>query len=173
MCGFAVGKRSPECGLLFSVSSKLRNTLCRARAFKQPPTPRGRTSSCRPRCVRAGAVGSRGGSRLPRGHVPLSRRGDCFGMLVSRTVLRNFLKPWRSRWTDAARAFRGAWEEKEGLCCVGWRTMREGSLEPPVAQIKAHTEFLPFNTSPELLLLSCGQVWEVKQCGREDGRKSR
>lgn len=95
-------------------------------------------------------------SPLSHGHVLLSLSEDCFGMPVSSMVLRNFLRLWQSQWMDAVRGFQGAWEEKEGLCCVGPRMMQERSLQPPVAQIKAHSEFLAFNTLLELLLLSCG-----------------
>lgn len=56
------------------------------------------------------------------------------------------------------------------LC--GSEEKAEGSLQPPVAQMKAHAESLAFSAFAKLLL-SCGEVWEVKQCGREDGRKSR
>lgn len=49
------------------------------------------------------------------------------------------------------------------LRCVGARTVWRRSLEPPVAGMEAHGGFLAFSAWAELLVLSCGQVWEGEQ----------
>lgn len=63
----------------------------------------------------------------------------------------------QSLWLDAREVCR---EEKEGLCCVGWRTLRGRSLEPPVAQTKAHAASLAFSTCAEVAFEAVGR------CGR-------
>lgn len=63
----------------------------------------------------------------------------------------------QSLWLDAREVCR---EEKEGLCCVGPRTLQERSLELPVAQTKAHAASLAFSTCAEVAFEAVGR------CGR-------